>query len=317
MGIDSNVSGVGNLTNDSSRTSINGSSSIKTSISDAIIDATKTFVDRINEQIEEAKEKIELEADESVNDYLDPSTMTEEDWKRYQDKFDEVIRNSSSPKEAAANIAKFMAYEFPKLHYFWGGGHDIGSEEEFMGLNRNWGQDEKVVYGGSTGWAEGSYFPNSFDCSGFVTWVLLNAGINIGDYYSGYSPSSPCLNTTMINTMGDHYGFDNENLLDIIEPGDIAWQSSHTGVVVDVDKENHTITVVHISGSGQGTNVTTFDIPSGKIVADDIGEMPEFDNPYGMSNDGSSPYQEDSVRRGENASENFLFTEFIHLDKNE
>ena len=116
--------------------------------------------------------------------------------------------------------------------------------------------------------------------------------------------------------MGDHYGFNDEKLLDTIVPGDIAWQDSHTGVVTDVDKENHTITVVHISGSGQGTNVTTFKIPGGEIVADDLGEMPEFDNPWGRSTDGSSPYQDCTAYRGDGAngnSEFTLFTEFIHL----
>jgi hypothetical protein len=318
MGIDSNVNNVSKVFGDYKTNSSSTTSSINSSIVDAVEDVAQSFIDHLKEQIEEMKEQIELEADESVNDYLDPSSMTEEDWKKYQDKLNEIIKNSATEKEAIANIAKFMAYEFPKLHYFWGGGHELYNEEDFRGLNHKWGSDEPVVFDLSDGWKEGESFPYSLDCSAFVTWVLINAGVDISKYYEDYNPNgNACLNTTSIDGMGEHYPFGSEDILDVIEPGDIAWQGSHTGIVIDVDKEAGTITVVHVSGSGQGTNVTTFDAKTGLIVDDDLGEMPEFENPYGRSTDNSSPYQEYSQYRGEGANGDpdfTLFTEFIHLD---
>ena len=319
MGINSNVNNSGiSFENPNTAGSAN-SEGINSSIVTSIEETSKMIIEKIREQAEKMKEEVELSADNSVNNYLDPSELTDEDWDRYQQKLDEVIKNSKTKKEAIANIAKFMAYEFPKLHYFWGGGHEIGNEEDFRGLNRNWGSQETVIYGLSTGWKEGEDFPYSFDCSGFVTWVLINAGIDIKDYYDEYNPEgNACLNTTSIKGMGEHYSFGNDSLLDVIEPGDIAWQGSHTGIVIDVDKEAGTITVVHISGSGQGTNVTTFDAKTGLIVDDDLGEMPEFESPEGRSTDNSSPYQSDTQYRGEGANGDpsfTLFTEFIHLEK--
>ena len=185
MAIDSNVSGVSPVVAGPVGVDFSGGSQIKTNVSGSVEDAIQKVIDKVKEKSEEILEQVELEAEESVNDYLDPNNI---DWDKYQARLDEIIKNSTDERDATVKIAEFMAYEFPKLHYFWGGGHDLTDIEEFQGLNRNWGSNEAVTFGLSKGWALGEEFPYSFDCSGFVTWVLVNAGVNIGDYYKGYNP---------------------------------------------------------------------------------------------------------------------------------
>ena len=45
--------------------------------------------------------------------------------------------------------------------------------DEFMGLNPNWGKNTAIVFD-SNDQKAGEEYPYFYDCSGFVTWAMIN-----------------------------------------------------------------------------------------------------------------------------------------------
>ena len=161
-------------------------------------------------------------------------------------------------------IAKFMLDKFPKLPYFWGGGHH-DSYNELVGINKNWGRLRRIEDDGCLKQEKGKLYPYSLDCSGFVTWVFINAG-----YKYNNKVNKDILDTRDILKLGKKYLIkDNFNIIDI---GDIAWMAGHVGIIINV--WDRYLDIVHVSLSGEGLNMTRID-NNGFIVFDDLGEMKE------------------------------------------
>ena len=117
-----------------------------------------------------------------------------------------------------------------KVNYFWGG------KSSAIGWDPRWGTLMKVTSPGND--TSGTYRPFGLDCSGFLDWVLKNAGLpSDGHWYIGR-------NLTAVSTAN-------------AKPGDFALypDSSHIGVVVGRNEAGKLL-ICHCA-SGQNNIVIT------------------------------------------------------------
>lgn len=88
-------------------------------------------------------------------------------------------------------------------------------------------------YDTSYGWGYGVKYPNGLDCSGFVTWAFLNAGIDIGDIGSGIS-----YGLEDVSDLGEMheltYEYANSKEYKV---GDIIARDGHTALIAGIDDE--------------------------------------------------------------------------------
>ncbi len=109
-------------------------------------------------------------------------------------------------RAGAVEAARFLLLRFPfRLHYFYENGRlddsDYAVDGEgryyhkglYLGIEKTLGITD--VLEGPACWgcslyedATGSYTDNGLDCSGFITWVLYNAGYDCRDLGAGPSP---------------------------------------------------------------------------------------------------------------------------------
>lgn len=190
------------------------------------------------------------------------------DFNKYQKELNMVINNSFGVRDRVVNIARYMAICFFKLPYFWGGGHHQ-SYFYMQGLDQEWGMRMPILDGGSCNFKVGGYYPKSLDCSGFVMWCLINGGYDTFKY----ARDGVSLNSSDLYKMGKHYDINDKNILKIVKNGDFAYMKGHIGIIVFVDELNESISVAHISFSGEGMNLTTISTKSGLVIEDDLGEM--------------------------------------------
>ena len=121
-----------------------------------------------------------------------------------------------------------------KVHYFWGG------KSTAIGWDSRWGTPMEVTAAGSA--STGSIRPFGLDCTGFIDWVLRNAGLpSDGNWYIG-------VNLTEVSQ--------SEAL-----PGDIALNAdaSHVGIIVGRN-EAGSLLVCHCSSGQDNVVVTEFGI---------------------------------------------------------
>lgn len=186
------------------------------------------------------------------------------DYIKYQKEIDKIIERSQEGRERVGLITMYMATKFPKLPYFWGGGHNL-TYEEMIGLDPKLGSIVPIEIEGSKNMLVGELYPKSFDCSGFINWCLINGGFNLEPYIKDKNNWS--LDVEELLKIGDVVDLDNEK----IKKGDLVWMNGHIGLIVKVDEDY--LTIAHISYSGRGTNLTTMGRKTCLIVEDDVGEM--------------------------------------------
>lgn len=122
-----------------------------------------------------------------------------------------------------------------KVNYFWGG------KSSAIGWDNNWGKMTRVTADESS--STGTIRPFGLDCSGFVAWAFINAGISgVGDGTQGQNASST------------HINWNNA------QAGDLAFYSdlSHVGIVVGKDADGN-IFVIHCNSSANNVSLTTDD----------------------------------------------------------
>lgn len=188
------------------------------------------------------------------------------DYKEYQKELDDLIKNSSLGRKRVCLIAFYMVSKFPKIPYFWGGGHSM-SYEKMIGLDPELGKMVPIKIKGSKNMLVGDLFPKSYDCSGFVSWCLINGGFNLNSYIIDKKKCS--LDVLDFLKIGEVVSLENEH----IQKGDLVWMEGHIGIIVNVTKSD--LAVAHLSYSGKGTNFTIIDRKTCRITKDDIGEMDE------------------------------------------
>ena len=117
------------------------------------------------------------------------------------------------PALAAYNLIQGAYEEGITLPYLWGGGH-IGVSK---GVNSNWGANIEVAVSGSELQPLGSVHPDGLDCSGFVSWALINGG---------------CSNFNVI-TSQVFVSLGNATNANNAKVGDIAANSGHVMLVLE------------------------------------------------------------------------------------
>lgn len=127
--------------------------------------------------------------------------------------FDRIDQAGYGTRAGVVAAARFITLEFSyRVPYFYENGrlqnyapyaHVDGegryyhrgmylNENKFSGLEKGaklvgpaiWGCDLQN-YTNWGKWVVGKYYPNGLDCSGFVTWALLNGGFDVGDIGAG------------------------------------------------------------------------------------------------------------------------------------
>lgn len=186
----------------------------------------------------------------------------------YENIFHNIIISDMSVRDKVVEVAMFFINIFPKLPYFWGGGHDVLNISYFKHLDSEWGIPTPILFDGSSEQQLNNLFPKSLDCSGFVMMCLVAGGYDIFPYLNNKN----CLDSGDFLKLGSVYSIMEHTNHSYIKKGDVAWMNGHVGVIVYVNDIDNSIDIVHVSSSGGGTNLTAIDLNTGLIIRDDLGE---------------------------------------------
>lgn len=161
----------------------------------------------------------------------------------------EVRQAGYQTRAGVIAAARFLLLRFPyKLNYFFengrmSNGYGIDGEGRYYhkGLYLSEYKTEEIersrtgpqIWGCSLyEYGRGRYSKNGMDCSGFVSWVLYNAGFDCGDLGSG-----PRAGMHDLSDLGEKvylYHLD----IDRVKPGDFVGLLGHIGIVIGMDGEN-------------------------------------------------------------------------------
>ena len=176
----------------------------------------------------------------------------------------EVEKAGPGTRAGVVAAATFLPLEFPyKIPYFYENGrlednelHRIVDGEGrwyhkglYLGEDKqntvsqsmhgpsSWGcQLLNITYDGNR--SPGEYYPNGFDCSGYVSWILYNGGLNQGDIGAGIAPDYADMTDLgeirYINYDLMHSG--------AVKPGDLIGWDGHAAVIAWIDDVNIYIT---------------------------------------------------------------------------
>lgn len=140
-------------------------------------------------------------------------------------------------RESAIAAAKFLSSNLAGLPYFWGG-------YTSSAIDINWYTSKKVTAeteGRIKTQTKGNYYPYGMDCSGFVSWVLNNAG-----YKVGYKVSSE------LGNLGQKVKLNDSR----VKVGDLVWTNGHIGIIIGLDSNN--MIVAHENGVKTGLTTSTY-----------------------------------------------------------
>ncbi len=166
-------------------------------------------------------------------------------------------------RAAAVAVARFITLEFPyKISYFYENGRVSGQRDhnfvdgegryyhKGLYLHVDKIKDIKASLSGPAIWgcnvtnwednpADGYYkgkkMPNGLDCSGFVSWNLLNAGFDPGDYGAGESPYPH-----QMTDLGKYTKLTNEMIRsNKVKPGDLLNFWGHIAIIAGIDDDNY------------------------------------------------------------------------------
>jgi hypothetical protein len=129
-----------------------------------------------------------------------------------------------------------------KVNYFWGG------KSYFIGVDKRWGKNIEVTSAGSS--STGTIKPYGLDCSGFISWVFINAGVPleaIGDGVTNQWNTS-----TLIPEMEAKEG----DLVFLAVPNTI--KINHIGIIVGKDAVGNFL-VAHSNSKSNGVTINTVD----------------------------------------------------------
>ncbi len=176
----------------------------------------------------------------------------------------EVERAGPGTRAGVVAAATFLPMEFPyKIPYFYengrltqNGNHKIVDGEGrwyHKGLYLGTDKENSTQYrmNGPSSWGcnllnweddgtrkPGEYYPNGFDCSGYVSWVLYNGGLDPGDIGAGVSPGADDMTDLgelkYINYDLMHSG--------TVKPGDLIGWDGHIAVIAWITDTNIYVT---------------------------------------------------------------------------
>ena len=184
--------------------------------------------------------------------YLPCDKYTEEE----NDKLDEILDYKAhqvgfKTRAAAVEVARFLTLEFPyRINYFYENGrltqaNKIDGEGRYyhVGLYLNSSRYKSISKSTSKPktWGCSLYdtpvhrnVDNGLDCSGFVSWVLLNAGFDVGDLGAGVS------NVKNLSQSLGEFKDSSASLASKLKVGDFLHSykaGGHIGIIVGIDEK--------------------------------------------------------------------------------
>lgn len=164
-----------------------------------------------------------------------------------------------------------IPYFFENGRLFWSGVHYIDGEGRYYHKGLYLSEDKYSDIGpvmdgpsmwgcnltnrdGSDGYVLFAPYPNGLDCSGFVTWALLNGGFDIGDVGANDLPlldDSRYYSDVFIPVTMDTLNSGKA------KPGDIIAVSGHTALIVGIDEEHFYVAESTVSSKGVVVNTYT------------------------------------------------------------
>lgn len=179
-------------------------------------------------------------------------------------------------RAAVVAAARFLLLEFPyRLNYFPENGridypgrlhadgegryYHVGlylDESKFADIEASvtgpaiWGCPLEVN-SGEVDQPAGNFYANGLDCSGFVSWVLLNGGYDVGDLGAGFT------NYADLSDLGEKVSITRDLLSsNTIKAGDLIGYNGHIAMIIGIDDEH--IYVGEILYYNVGTTVLTY-----------------------------------------------------------
>ncbi len=108
-----------------------------------------------------------------------------------------------------------------------------------IGVPDKWGCDVKMAFGGTDKQKNGVLYPFGVDCSGFITWAIINGG-----YYVDDGKQKIIISTNPLSKYVDGISVDTVTLADAkgkAKPGDILYKKGHVGLILEVNGDTYTI----------------------------------------------------------------------------
>ena len=158
-------------------------------------------------------------------------------------------------RAGAVAAARFLTLEFKyKIPYFYENGRLLTNDERqyvdgegryyHIGLYLHESKIDEILMSSKYGpdiWGCNIYTttlemktPNGLDCSGFVSWLLLNAGFDVGDAGAGISKEK----TNDLDDLGTKLDINKENLKKReFKVGDLFSRDGHIGILIGMDEE--------------------------------------------------------------------------------
>ncbi len=164
-----------------------------------------------------------------------------------------------------------IPYFFENGRLFWSGVHYVDGEGRYYHKGLYLSEDKYKDIGpvkdgpsmwgcdltnrdNSEGWVLFAPYPNGLDCSGFVTWALLNGGFDIGDVGANDLPLLD--DSRYYSDVFIPVTFDTLNS-GKVKPGDIIALSGHTALIVGIDDEHYYVAESNVSTKGVVVNTYT------------------------------------------------------------
>lgn len=194
--------------------------------------------------------------------YLDCMQFSEEEAAMLDNAlFDRVNDAGYQTRAGVVAAARFLTLEFNyRIHYFAENGrlnnyppyHKVDGEGRYyhrgLYLDKSKTDDITYKFKGPCPWGcnlktftelpeyvQGNYYPNGLDCSGFVTWALLNGGFDIGDIGAGENAEHFDL-----DDLGEKVYITNELMNSgRVKVGDLIGNNGHMAILVGWDDNNY------------------------------------------------------------------------------
>lgn len=173
----------------------------------------------------------------------------------------QILDAGVGTREAAVAAAKALVWTLYdgygiRLPYMFGGQHSPAGypaylantninlnrwSYSFYGIDPYWGSSITTTYHNTV-----SYDRYGPDCSGFVSWILHNAGFD----------NSHVTDAAHQGALGEQYSIINDEGY-IGQPGDLLTTSDHARFILGVDLENQVYYTVHAKGGSSGVVINT------------------------------------------------------------
>ncbi len=210
------------------------------------------------------------------NDYLDEILKTK------------IAERGYKTRAGTVQAARFLVLQFPyRMNYFNENGRlpYVDGEGRYYheGLYLNSYKSEGLSKSikGPACWGcplfsipMGYNKPNSMDCSGFVSWCLVNGGFDPGDLGAG-----PTAGVNDLSDLGEKHAVNEESLQEV-RVGDLFSANGHIAILIGIRDD-----IYYIAESNMGVNVRCKEYTREELSASIFTHWVDMDEFYGY-NDG-------------------------------